>query len=205
MCFSQEPAMTFTASTDSPIGRLTISATEDAIFAIGWAGEADGEPTPLLAEACRQLEAYFDRRLSRFDLPLMPAGSPFERRVWEAMRQIPHGQTRSYGELAMDVGSAPRAIGRACGHNPIPIVIPCHRVLARGGLGGYSGGEGLATKRRLLELEQAATPFVSSRAHGSGRRSARGPAPRSNLAEPGSGSSRLPRRSAPRNDAKQHL
>ena len=71
------------------------------------------------------------------------------------MRLIPHGQTRSYGELAMEVGSAPRAIGRACGRNPIPIIIPCHRVLARNGLGGYSGGSGLATKRRLLELERA--------------------------------------------------
>jgi len=140
---------------DSPVGRLTVCATEDAIIAIGWGDAESAEPTPLLVEARRQLEAYFDRRLSRFDLPLRPAGSPFEQRVWAEMRRIPHGQTRSYGELAMEVGSAPRAIGRACGHNPIPIVIPCHRVLARSGLGGYSGGAGLATKRALLELERA--------------------------------------------------
>ncbi len=100
---------------DSPVGRLSVSATEAAIVAIGWGGEADGEPTPLLAEALRQLEAYFAGRLRRFDLPLRPAGSPFEQRVWEAMRQIPHGETRRYGELAMEVGSAPRAVGRACG------------------------------------------------------------------------------------------
>jgi len=139
----------------SPVGRLTVSATPVAIISIAWMDEPQGEPHALLIEARRQLEAYFERRLSHFDLPLMPAGSPFERRVWQAMRQIPYGQTRSYGELAMEVGSAPRAIGRACGRNPIPIIIPCHRVLARNGLGGYSGGSGLATKRRLLELERA--------------------------------------------------
>lgn len=148
---------------DSPVGRLTVSATEAAIVAIGWGGEADGEPTPLLAEALRQLEAYFAGRLRHFDLPLRPAGSAFEQRVWEAMRQIPHGETRRYGELAMEVSSAPRAVGRACARNPIPIVIPCHRVLARGGLGGYSGGTGLATKRALLALEGAA-PRLSLRA-----------------------------------------
>jgi methylated-DNA-[protein]-cysteine S-methyltransferase len=139
---------------DSPVGRLTISATDSAVVAVGWFDEAQGDQTPLLAEARRQLEAYFDRRLRDFDLPLQPAGTPFDQRVWEAMRQIPHGQTRSYGELAMDVGSAPRAIGRACGRNPIPIIIPCHRVLGRNGPGGYSGGAGLPTKHRLLELER---------------------------------------------------
>ncbi len=71
------------------------------------------------------------------------------------MQQIPHGQTRSYGELAMEIGSAPRAIGGACGRNPIPIIIPCHRVSARNGLGGFSGGAGLPTKRWLLDLERA--------------------------------------------------
>jgi methylated-DNA-[protein]-cysteine S-methyltransferase len=146
-------AMLSAMAIDSPVGRLTISATPYAIIAIAWTDDPQGDPTALLAEARRQLEAYFERRLTRFDLPLLPAGSPFERRVWHGMQQIPHGQTRTYGELAMEVGSAPRAIGRACGHNPIPIVIPCHRVLARAGLGGYSGGAGLATKRSLLELE----------------------------------------------------
>jgi methylated-DNA-[protein]-cysteine S-methyltransferase len=166
---------------DSPIGRLTISATEDAIVAIGWGDQKSGELTPLLTEAHRQLEAYFGGRLRSFDLPLQPTGSPFEQRVWAEMCRIPHGQTRSYGELAMDVGSAPRAIGRACGHNPVPIVIPCHRVLARNGLGGYSGGAGLPTKRLLLELEGTGLPLASLRADGSDRRPARGQAPRSNL------------------------
>ncbi|MGH7045753.1 MAG: methylated-DNA--[protein]-cysteine S-methyltransferase [Stellaceae bacterium] len=146
---------------ESPVGRLAITADATAIVMISWSGQVNGEVTALLAEATQQLDAYFAGRLRQFDLPLQPAGSLFERRVWAAMRQIPHGQTRTYGELAMAVGSAPRAIGGACGKNPIPIVIPCHRVLARGGLGGYSGGAGLETKRWLLALEGIAAPVVS--------------------------------------------
>jgi methylated-DNA-[protein]-cysteine S-methyltransferase len=180
---SEVVAMLCAMALDTPVGRLTICANEGAVVAIGWTDQPSGEPTALLVEAGRQLGAYFDGRLREFDLPLMPAGSTFDRRVWEAMRQIPHGQTRSYGELAMEVGSGPRAIGGACGRNLIPIVIPCHRVLARHGLGGYSGGTGLATKRSLLELEGRAVQLPSLPAHGSGRRSARGQAPRSNLAE----------------------
>jgi methylated-DNA-[protein]-cysteine S-methyltransferase len=150
----------FAISFDSPIGRLEIAEQADAIIAIRWGADADGEPTPLLCEAQRQLAAYFGGRVRRFDLPLAPSGSPFERRVWTAMQAIPYGETRRYGELAMELGSAPRAIGRACGRNPIPIVIPCHRVLARGGIGGYSGGAGLVTKRALLALEAASLPSL---------------------------------------------
>lgn len=146
---------------DSPVGRLTVSATDDAIVAIAWKDEPFGERNALLAEAQRQLEAYFTQRLTVFDLPLMPAGSEFDNRVWQAMRQIPHGQTRSYGELAMEIGSAPRAIGGACGRNQIPIMIPCHRVLARNGLGGYSGGAGLTTKQWLLDLERTVLGALS--------------------------------------------
>jgi methylated-DNA-[protein]-cysteine S-methyltransferase len=144
----------------TPIGRLTIEEAGDAIVAIDWtdaeADRAAGNGSALLAEAAAQLDAYFAGRLTRFDLPLAPSGSAFQKRVWTAMAEIPYGETRCYGELAEVVGSAPRAIGRACGRNPIPIVIPCHRVLARTGLGGYSGAGGLATKRHLLALEGAA-------------------------------------------------
>jgi methylated-DNA-[protein]-cysteine S-methyltransferase len=143
-------------SLDSPIGRLSLSEENEAIVAIRWADEIGDEPTLLLDEARRQLEAYFAGRLYCFDLPLAASGTAFERRVWAAMREIPFGETRRYGELAFELGSAPRAIGGACGRNPIPIVVPCHRVLARGGIGGYSGGAGLATKRALLALEAAA-------------------------------------------------
>ena len=142
-------------STDSPVGRLVIREDAEAIVAIGWEAASDDRPTPLLAEAVRQLQAYFAGRLIQFDLPLAPKGSPFEQRVWAAMQAIPYGQTRCYGDLAATVGSAPRAVGGACGKNPIPIVIPCHRVLAKSGLGGYSGEGGLETKHRLLALEGA--------------------------------------------------
>ena len=142
-------------SIPSPIGQLTIDELDDRVVAIRWADAPSGNGSALLAEAARQLAAYFDGRLCRFDLPLAPAGSPFEARVWSAMQAIPYGQTRCYGDLAEAVGSAPRAVGRACGKTPIPIVIPCHRVLAKGGLGGYSGEGGIATKTRLLALEGA--------------------------------------------------
>src|ERR1700675_3963283 len=138
-----------------PVGQLTIDEEDEAIVAIRWADMPAGNGSPLLTEAARQLDAYFAGRLSNFDLPLAPAGSPFEARVWSAMQLIPYGETRSYGDLASAVGSAPRAGGRACGPNPIPIVIPCPRVLARRGLGGYSGSGGLAPKQRLLALEGA--------------------------------------------------
>jgi methylated-DNA-[protein]-cysteine S-methyltransferase len=87
-------------------------------------------------------------------LPLIPHGTDFLRKIWTAMRQIPYGQTVTYGELAEQVGSSPRAVGRACGHNPLPILIPCHRVLGSDGkLGGYSGEGGIETKTALLRLE----------------------------------------------------
>ena len=139
----------------SPVGTLTIEEAGEAIVAIRWADAPAGNGSPLLTEAAHQLAAYFDGTLHHFDLPLAPGGSPFETRVWSAMQAIPYGETRSYGELAASVGSAPRAVGGACGRNPIPIVIPCHRVLAKAGLGGYSGTGGLATKQCLLALEGA--------------------------------------------------
>ncbi len=149
-------------ATDSPVGRLVIIEEDGAITRIDWTDNPPAAGTsPLLDEARRQLAAYFAGRLRRFDLPLRPQGSAFDHKVWAAMQRIPYGETRSYGDLARDIGSAPRAVGNACGKNPIPIVIPCHRVLGRGGLGGYSGNGGVATKRTLLALEgMAGAPLV---------------------------------------------
>ena len=139
---------------DSKSGRAAdVEEAGDKIVAIRWGNGAGGNGSPLLDEAARQLAAYFDGKLRDFDLPLSPAGTAFEGRVWDAMQTIPYGETRTYGDLAHATDSGPRAVGRACGKNPIPIVIPCHRVLAHGGLGGYSGDGGLATKQRLLALE----------------------------------------------------
>jgi len=138
---------------DSPVGRLTIVEEAGAIARIGWGLAEGADRSDLLDRAAAQLAAYFAGERRDFDLPLRPRGSDFQRRVWAAMSAIPYGRTRTYGELAQESGGVARAVGRACGSNPIPVVIPCHRVLAANGAGGYSGGEGVATKARLLRLE----------------------------------------------------
>ena len=144
----------------SPVGTLRVHERDGAITAVDWAADGpsggDDAPGPLLAEAARQLDAYFAGTLQAFDLPLAAAGTDFQKRVWAAMCEIPYGETATYGGLAMALGSGPRAVGTACGRNPIPIVVPCHRVLASGGReGGFSGGRGLPTKRQLLAIEGA--------------------------------------------------
>jgi methylated-DNA-[protein]-cysteine S-methyltransferase len=137
----------------SPVGDLTVSEEDGAIVALDWGWGRDQTETPLLIRAHAQLHEYFDAARLEFDLPLAPAGTPYRRRVWEALRRIPPAQTRSYADIARAVGGSPRAVGGANAANPIPILIPCHRVVAVDGIGGYSGGEGLKTKRYLLALE----------------------------------------------------
>lgn len=141
-------------SLHSPVGDLTLFAQGEAIVALEWGWGSIQDPSPLLRRAKAALERYFDGGELPQDLPLAPAGSPYRQKVWQALRQIPHGQTRNYAEIAQLAGGSARSVGGANAANPIPIFIPCHRVLASGGLGGYSGGEGLATKRALLALEQ---------------------------------------------------
>ena len=140
----------------TPLGDITLSEEDGAIVALDWGRGRDRAETPLLRRAAAQLQDYFDGARTEFDLPLAPQGTPFRLKVWEALRRIPAGETRSYAEIARMVGCASaRAIGQANGANPIPILIPCHRVVAAGGaLGGYSGAEGPATKRYLLDLER---------------------------------------------------
>ena len=143
---------------DTPIGPLTIELSDDALTLLEFG--ALGKATPgtatkgLAGETARQIEAYFAGKLKQFDLPLHAEGTPFQTKVWQALRDVPYGQTRSYGEIARAVDSAPRAVGGACGANPIAIVVPCHRIVGAGGwIGGFSGGDGCATKHLLLELE----------------------------------------------------
>ncbi len=145
-------------SLHTPLGDLTLSEEDGAIVALDWGRGRDQDSTPLLLRARDQLQDYFDGTRTRFDLPLSPHGTAFQRKVWDALCAIPAGQTRSYLDIARNVGCrAPRAVGQANGANPIPILIPCHRVVAAdGSLGGYSGGEGAATKRYLLDLERTA-------------------------------------------------
>lgn len=138
----------------SPVGDLTLFAEEDAIIALEWGWGSLQEPSPLLNRAKAALDAYFDGEAELpSDLPLNPEGSAYRRKIWAALRTIPHGQTRSYAEIAAQAGGSPRSVGGANAHNPIPILIPCHRVLGMNGIGGYSGGDGLETKRALLALE----------------------------------------------------
>jgi len=150
---------------ESPVGRLALEAEGDALVGVRWAspgeraskGKQGGpapKPAPVLREAARQLDRYFARKLKRFDLPLDIRGTIHQKRVWAMMQDIPYGGTATYGGMAMALGSGPRAVGMACGRNPLPIIVPCHRVLGSGGTeGGYSGGRGLPTKHQLLALE----------------------------------------------------
>lgn len=140
---------------DTPAGPLLVVDRDGEIAETRFAdfGDAPNDESDLLRNARVQLDEYFAGRRHAFDLPLAGATTPYQERVRRAMLAIPYGQTRSYGELAHRAGGGPRAIGQACGANPLPILVPCHRVVAAHGLGGYSGGAGLATKRMLLELE----------------------------------------------------
>jgi len=152
---------------DSPVGDLRIVERDGAITAIEYSPFRDhdgrprgarGDDNPVLLEAVAQLRAYFARELKEFDLPLAPVGSTFQKTVWDQLLQIGYGDTASYGEIARRLGksnAASRAVGLANGSNPIPIVIPCHRVIgANGTLTGYAGG--IERKQTLLELEQDA-------------------------------------------------
>jgi len=143
-------------SMHSPVGDLAISEEEGKIVSLDWGWGMDQVETPLLVKARKQLDEYFDGTRKSFDLPLNPAGRKFLRHVWAELRRIPYGQTITYGELAVLVDNVPRAMGQACGKNPIAIIIPCHRVMgANEQLTGYSGAGGIETKVALLRLEGA--------------------------------------------------
>jgi methylated-DNA-[protein]-cysteine S-methyltransferase len=140
-------------SLHSPIGDLTISEDSGEIVALDWGWGRDQTSSPLLDRAKAALFDYFDGK-PLAELPLAPRGTPYRRRVWEALRRIPPGETRTYLDISRLAGGSPRSVGGANGANPIPILIPCHRVVAVGGVGGYSGGDGLPTKLALLNLER---------------------------------------------------
>jgi methylated-DNA-[protein]-cysteine S-methyltransferase len=141
-------------SIHSPLGPLTIFEDGGTIVALEFGRAVGTSETPLLTRAKDQLDAYFARARQDFKLPLTPRGSEFQRAVWDQMCAIPYGAATTYGDVARHLGSAARAVGGACGANPIPILIPCHRVIGAGGrMTGYSGGEGIETKLALLRLE----------------------------------------------------
>jgi methylated-DNA-[protein]-cysteine S-methyltransferase len=140
-------------SLHTPVGDITVSEEDGAIVALDWGWGRDQAETPMLLRAREQLHDYFDGKRPGFDLLLAPHGTDYQRRVWAALCDIPAGATRSYIEIAQVAGGSARSVGGANGRNPIPILIPCHRVVAVNGIGGYSGGEGLRTKYILLDLE----------------------------------------------------
>ncbi|UIJ44400.1 methylated-DNA--[protein]-cysteine S-methyltransferase [Sphingomonas cannabina] len=152
---------------DSPVGELTLVASDKGLAAILWEGDdparvplgtmVEAADDPLLCEAARQIDRYFAGELRAFDLPLDFRGTDFQKSVWAALLTIPFGETRSYGEIARQLGrpSASRAVGAANGRNPISIVAPCHRVIgSNGALTGFAGG--LEAKAMLLRLEGGA-------------------------------------------------
>lgn len=144
------------ATLQTPFGHVALFATDTALVRLVWQrAKTVSPPTPLLRRAIAALRAYFDDgEPPPADLPLAPDGTPFQQRVWQRLRAIPHGQTATYAALAAELGTGPRALAGACAANPLPILIPCHRVVGSGGaLGGYSGGDGIATKAALLQHE----------------------------------------------------
>ncbi|MEP4378090.1 MAG: methylated-DNA--[protein]-cysteine S-methyltransferase [Alphaproteobacteria bacterium] len=140
---------------ESPVGRIRVTAAGGAITALDWTDAKPTAPTSkILRDAAKQLAEYFSGDRTEFFLRLAPLGTDHQKKVWAAMCEIPSGAVRSYGDLAREIGSSARAVGTACGKNPIPIIVPCHRILATGGgIGGYSGRGGVETKRQLLRLE----------------------------------------------------
>ena len=156
---------------ESPLGRMLLAAGDDGLAGAWFYGQryfarglGDAEKNeqveaPALTAARLWLDAYFaGERPGVAGLPLAPRGTAFQRRVWDALLAIPYGETRTYGELAAELGSSPRAVGAAVGRNPISVIVPCHRVLGAGGsLTGYAGG--LDRKRALLELEGILPPM----------------------------------------------
>jgi methylated-DNA-[protein]-cysteine S-methyltransferase len=147
---------------DTPIGNLGLTASERGLTSVRWSGKGlAGDSSPLLDEAAVQLHAYFKGELTEFDLPFDLGGTEFQQQCWLALATIPYGQTVSYGEQARRLGLGPdaaRAVGAANGQNPIPVILPCHRVIgANGSLTGFGGG--LHLKRFLLEHEGALLPL----------------------------------------------
>jgi methylated-DNA-[protein]-cysteine S-methyltransferase len=153
-------AIRYAAKVRAPFAVLGLATNGSAVTSLAYlpAGEAESAPTDAVSElALRELEQYLQDPGARFTVPVAPKGTPFQQRVWQALVTIPSGDVRTYGELAYALASAPRAVGQACGANPIALIVPCHRVIgAQGALGGFmhaATGDPIAIKRWLLAHE----------------------------------------------------
>jgi len=151
---------------DSHLGHLGIQIQDEYITRLDYLGGAaalKSDTTPSGRRIVEQLAQYFDNPRHHFTLPLEPHGTDFQRRVWLALSEIPSGETRTYSELAAELGSGARAVGNACRNNPVSIIIPCHRVISVSGIGGYSGktaGREINRKQWLLRHEGIAAPAL---------------------------------------------
>ena len=145
----------------SPVGWLTLFATSKKLIALEWGRANNCTETTFLNEIKQELAEYFNNERTNFTIPLHPTGTVFQTSVWKYIADIPSGQTRTYGEIAKKLNSAARAVGNACARNPIPIFIPCHRVIGTNAkLTGFSGGLGVQTKHDLLTLEAPMPPML---------------------------------------------
>ena len=141
---------------NSPVGALGANGVDDAVTDLLWGQAGNLIAGALHRQVQDELDAYFWGKLRQFQIPVAPRGNTFQQRFYAALFAIPYGETRTYGDLAKELGVSAQAIGQACGANPIAIIIPCHRVIGANGLGGYSGAGGIEAKVTLLRLEGAA-------------------------------------------------
>ncbi len=147
-----------TCTINSPIGRIRIQADQGVVTHVDFLWQLGDEKSsladPLFQQIGRSITSYFQKPTQLQTIPCKPEGTPFQQRVWQALLKIPLGSVVSYGELARELGSSPRAVGGACRNNPIPLIIPCHRVVSKTGIGGFSGqwgeGEKVNVKQWLL-------------------------------------------------------
>ena len=145
-------------SMSSSVGWITLFEKSNKIIALEWGQVKIQTESPLLKAAKNEIIEYFNNKRKKFSIPLNPTGTSFQKSVWAIIAKIPYGQTRTYSEIANQINSAPRPIGGACGKNPIPILIPCHRVIGTNNkLTGFSGGFGVQTKQSLIKLETQVT------------------------------------------------
>lgn len=144
------------AGLDTPVGPFWVEADAHAVIATGWGAAPGAAGHLLLEQAIAELRRYFDGGLKTFGVPVRTEATGVQAAVMEAMQAIPFGETRTYGEIAAEIGVPAQAVGQACGANPVPILVPCHRVLGANGLGGFSAPGGIEVKVALLKHEGAA-------------------------------------------------
>lgn len=151
----------WTLIVDTPVGAIGVRTQQEQLIEVEYLGQGVGARKPASAfdrEVERQLKAYFRQQDFVFHLPVQSSGTAFQRKVWALMLKIPAGKTRTYGDVARELGSSPRAVGNACRANPLPLVVPCHRIVSANGIGGFAGqrsGEKIDIKQWLLQHERA--------------------------------------------------